>query len=142
MKSIVTSAELPATAERVWSVLEDLPNWKRWNRVIPGIQGRAEKGAKLTFWIHIGGVPPLYIAAKVTRCEPGKVLAWGGGVPGLVTGEHYFRLEPTEKGCRLSHGEDFWGALADRLFTRGLVSRVERSYASFNEQLREHLERG
>jgi hypothetical protein len=63
---------------------------------------RDSKGGTMTF------------EPKVLVADPGRELRWIGRlwIPGIVDGEHYFKIEPVGPGrVRLTQGERFSGAL-------------------------------
>lgn len=142
MTSVFTSLTIAAPPERVWSVLTDFAAYPQWNAVISKVRTDLHAGAGIRFRIKIEATPELRFAAKLTRCEPGRELAWRGGaplVPSLAWGEHYFRLEPEPGGTRFTHGEHFGGLLA--MVLRGKAhARVTRTYDSFNRALKARAE--
>ena len=82
----------------------------------------------------------LVIHPKVQVLDPGRELTWGGGVPGIFTGRHVFRLEPLPDGrTRLVHEESFRG-IAVPFAELGTIEegyeQVNRSVAARVEALR------
>ncbi|MCB9682094.1 MAG: SRPBCC domain-containing protein [Alphaproteobacteria bacterium] len=116
---VQTTAELPCTEAVAWAVLADLPAWPTWNPAVASLDGELALGARLRLGLRQGD-RTVTVGVRITRLEPGRVLAWVGGVPGLTTAEHTFALEPVAPGpadaaaaprCRFVHTEAFSGVL-------------------------------
>ncbi len=142
MTQVKTSITIAAPPERVWAVLTDFADYSRWNSIISRPRADLREGGKIRFRIKIEASPELGFTAKIVRCEPGRALAWRGGVPlvpALAWGEHYFELSPGAEGTRLTHGERFGGLLG--LLIRGPAhARVTRTYEAFNAALKARAE--
>lgn len=136
MRNIRTELEIDAPIEEVWAVLSDIESWESWNPVIPRIQASPRLGGGVRFEIHVPPGKPLKLAAKFLAWEENREMAWGGGLPGVVKGNHYFRLEPLNGDrCRIIHGEDFGGFVPLILLTRKRVANIEAAYSRMNEAL-------
>jgi len=139
---IRTYTDIAAPPEQVWAVLTDLEDYDRWNPVLRKMRGRCEPGATIRF-VVAGGPAPVPISAEIVVVEPARELRWVGPpqpwLRKLVSGSHWFRLEPTEHGTRLEHGETFRGAALPARwgrFERWLGAR----YDAVNEALRREVE--
>ena len=111
-----------------------------WNPVIRKIRGEPRVGAQVRFRIEIAGLPGLDLAAKVCLADPAGGFGWRGGVSGLFTGEHTMRISEIADGrTRLSHGEDFRGALSALALSRATLSKIRDSYARMNDALAKRL---
>ncbi len=140
MPHIRTALSIAAPPARVWSILADVRGWPRWTTIMRDCRGVARAGDPIAFRIAIPGLPVLPIQARVVRAEPERALAWRGGVPGVLVGEHALELEPEGQGTRLLHHERFEGVLA-RAMIAPVAGRIERAYATLNEELRVRVER-
>lgn len=140
MPHIRTEIVLSAPPARVFATLADFARWGEWNPVIPKIRATpaVERGAKVAFTIVIPGLPKLPIVARLVAFEPGRRLAWAGGLRPALHGEHYFELTPDGAGTRLVHGEDFTGAFA-RLMPGAIVNKITAAYDGANRALRDAL---
>lgn len=98
-----TSVDAPP--EVVWSVLADLPGWTLWNTVAPVAPAALAVGARWS--LQLRGGPRVRV--RVVVCDPGRALAWRGGVPGLLDVVHGFELVADGGGCRIVHHEEFRG---------------------------------
>jgi len=109
----------------VFSALVDFGSWSRW---MPALFRPARGPARALavadrIVVLLGGALPM--ALKVLRVAPHSELAWRGGVPGLLVGEHAFYLHDLGDGrTRVLSEERFSGLLAH---IPGVQSLVERS---------------
>jgi hypothetical protein len=74
----------------------------------------------------------------VTRCEPGRALAWRGYVPLLFDGTHFFDLAAEGGGTRLLHGEDQSG-LIPWTYRKLVQERFVPAYEALNSALEVRL---
>lgn len=136
MKTVKTHLDLDASAEEAWAVLSDMEGWSSWNPVIPRMKADPRLGGKVKFEIHVAPGKPMNLASKIVTWEENRGLAWGGGLPGVFTGRHYFELEPLEDGrCRITHGEDFRGLVPAIVLNEARLANIEAAYAKMNEAL-------
>ena len=109
-KSIHTQTEIDAPVDDVWEVLADTERYPEWNPYHVRVDGPLAEGAKLEVEVHKPNGNEVIIHPHVQVLRPGQELTWGGGVPGIFTGRHVFRLEPLPGGrTRLVHAERFSG---------------------------------
>src|SRR6266545_6685059 len=96
MYLIDTSIEIDAPPQRVWSLLMDFARYKRWNPSFPSIDGTPATGKSLDVVFEPADARTMRFRVSVLKCEPGRELRWRGSflIPGVLAGEHYFRLEP------------------------------------------------
>jgi len=71
--------------------------------------------------VLLGGALPMRL--RVVRVSPPSELAWRGGLPGLLVGEHAFYLEDLGSSTRVVSEERFTGLLAHTPIVQGLVER-------------------
>ncbi len=140
MKSVETSLVIDAPTDAVFAVLADLATWHTWNPVITQIRGELRVGAPVAFKIAVvERVPPLRLRAKLVEFEPGRALAWRGGLPAMLVGHHYFRTEARgESRCLVTHGESFTGIVSRGLPAR-LLARLTTAYDRLNVALRDEV---
>jgi len=142
MKVLKDEVKINATGERVWQILTDFDAYPQWNPFIRSIQGKAEKGARLTARIQPSGAMGMTFRPRVLRAEPGRELRWLGrlGVPCLFDGEHSFRIEPQETGVTFIQEESFRGLLVP-LLSRSLGRDTLRGFREMNQALKHRAER-
>lgn len=118
MRTIETTIDIDAPAAAVWAALTDLDRYAEWNPFVLRASGEVAVGARLTVSIQPVGGRAMTFRPTVTAADPGRRFAWLGrlwGVPGLFDGAHRFELEARGDGTRLTHAEDFRGALVPLL---------------------------
>lgn len=144
---IHTEIEINASAETVWKVLVNFPDYPSWNPVITKINGMPYVGDKISF--NLRAAPGIEI--PIPACEilvasaAVKELRWKGpAIPladQILAGEHYFMIQeisPTK--VRLVHGESFTGLVAGFLEPL-LKDRITQSYSEMNEALKSRCEK-
>ena len=135
-----------APAERVWQCFLAFDAYPAWNPFLLRVEGEPELGARLRVRFRPPGAPALNVSPRVVAFEPGRELAWRGGlpVPGIFDAEHSMRVEPL--GAKRAHfvqRERYSGLLAPLLagavaarvtrgFSAALKARVERSAGAGN----------
>lgn len=140
-RQLQSTIEIAAPAERVWAILTDFGAYPEWNPFIPSIEGDAREGAALNVRIAPPGGRAMTFKPRVTAAEQERLLRWLGrlGLPGLLDGEHSFRLDPAGAGrTRFVQSERFSGLLV-RFFAKTLA-QTERGFAQMNEALKRRAE--
>lgn len=142
MREVITSIEIRAKKEAVWSTLMDFPAYPEWNPFIKQIAGRVAVGHRLQvhMTLHKGHVS--VFSPIIDLVVPFGELSWSGHlwVPGLFDGEHRFVLESAGDGVtRFVQSERFSGLLA-ALWGWTLRSQVCAGFESMNQALRERVE--
>lgn len=127
-----------ASPEAVWDVLADFSAYRAWSPTFRLRGTSAEAGSRVTVVASVVPGPPLVLPALVLRSERGRVLSWGGRVPGLLRLAHTFELEPLGQGTRVRHEEVFDGPGVVPL--RLVEGRLQREYALMSERLRTRAE--
>ena len=145
MHEILTSIDIDASPERVWSVLAALREYDEWNPFMTRVKGTLSAGAPFSFIASVAGreVP---IRARMIRAEPMQELRWRGprssALGKIFSGEHYVKLDAVGEGkTRVTHGEHFSGALV-QLFWRRIRAAIEPAYTAMNEALKRRAEAG
>jgi len=129
---IVTSIDLPASPDAVWSILSDINAYPEWNPYHVAVDGELVLGEKLSVKIEKPNGKKVAIKPHVLELEPGRSLVWGGGPRGIFRGEHRFDLEVVSPGCtRLHHTEVFAGLFVS--FAE--LSAIEPGYRQMNSAL-------
>ncbi len=120
MFQIQHTVTIPRAPERIWAVIEDLPAWPKWSRVIPAArwltEGQWRRGARAAIAFRLR-TKRMTVHAEVVAVEPPRRLAWVAHGFGL-THRHRLTLEPEEHLTRVTATETFSGPL---LFVRRLT---------------------
>ncbi len=142
MIEVKAETEIDAPAEKVWSVLTDLPRFSSWNPFIRKAFGSMEVGGE----VHVRVKPSLPIRlpfhATVLYREDNRALRWRGEVLGwwLASGDHMFEIEPLPNGhVRFMQRERFGGILP-RLASKLLVREAQRGFDAMNEAIKQRAE--
>lgn len=106
MPQVARSVDVDAPAELVWALVSDLPRmgdyspentggrWVRGGGPVTGAvfrgTNRREYARRWVTW------------AYVTQADPGRVFEFRVGAGPVTTAVWSFRIEPTERGCRLT----------------------------------------
>lgn len=144
---IKTEIEINASAENVWKVLVNFPDYGSWNPVITKINGMPYVGEKISFNIKAapGIEVPIPLCEILVASAASKELRWRGpAIPiasDVLSGEHYFIVqEMSPNKVRFVHGEDFTGLAAAALKPL-LQQRLTDSYNEMNRALKARCER-
>jgi hypothetical protein len=138
---IDTGIGIAAPPQRVWDILTDFPRYALWNPWIVGVEGDLTPGAALHLKsVHVPGQPPTDgLVLLVSAAFP--EMRWEGGHPDreILKGDHLFRCEAAEGGCRFRHVENFTGMSAERL-VQDYGARMEANFHRFNRALKAFAE--
>lgn len=129
----IYETEISAPVDQVWALLIGFGDYPRWNTMI-SFKGEPEKGKTVPMKVDILG---RVITTPVTflRMDNNKELAWVGGLKGLFTGEHYFKLQKIDdERCLLIQGEKFRGLLLPVLWPV-LRKTLDKLYRQTNEDI-------
>ncbi|WUH96773.1 SRPBCC domain-containing protein [Spirillospora sp. NBC_00431] len=135
-----TSVEISASADEVYGIITDFDSFPQWNPFIVKAEGEPKKGARLHNVLRDSDGGTMKFSPKVLKAEPGRELRWIGRmwIPGIVDGEHYFRIEPAGNGrVRLTQGERFSGALVP---VAGGQLDMEDEFAAMNAAVKARAE--
>ncbi|GAA1000083.1 SRPBCC domain-containing protein [Nocardiopsis tropica] len=132
------SIEIAAPPEAVWPVLMDFDAYPDWNPMVRRIDGTPAVGNRLNEVQVVNNGSAMSFSPTVLAAEPAREFRWVGRVliPGLMDGEHYFRLEATATGTRLTQGERFRGVLVP---VAGAAIDVGDAFAESNAALRDRV---
>ncbi len=133
--SVHTEITIPAEPEIVWSVLTDADGYKEWNPVLVPIEGSLREGEKIKYQMTQPDGKQSEVVARVKKMVSLHELNQGGGIPGILTFNHKWLLEPVDGGTRVSQHEEYRGI--------GVwfwdESWVEPTYMKANEALKKRV---
>jgi hypothetical protein len=141
MKRITTTTDIAAPPERVWSILTDFAAHPQWNPFITAISGDLELGSRLSITVNPPGGKGMSFKPTLLAVLPNRELRWLGHflIPRLFDGEHYFLLDPTPAGTRLTLGENFSGLFVRMMGAKGFAN-IEQGFDAMNRALKERAE--
>jgi len=132
--TVHTEIIIPVPPDVVWSVLTDTSGYKEWNPVLIPVEGEGEMrgGRKLKYRMIQPNGNESIVGAKVVNMVNQQLLNQYGGIPGVLTFDHKWLLDPVDGGTRVVQHEDYRGI--------GVwfwdYSWVEPAYAQANEALK------
>ena len=141
MRTIETGTDIAAPRWRVWQVLTDVDRYPAWNPFVTSVDGVLREGGKLRVRIEPPGRRAVTFEPTVVALAQERELRWRGRllVPGLLDGEHAFRLEERAGGCRFRQTERFLGVLVP-LLGAGLLEATRRGLEAMNAALKARAE--
>ena len=142
-RSVDTEVEIRSPVATVWGLLTDFSRYGTWNPFIVRVDGAAMPGSRLAVTIRppVGGSMDFNLTLKEIKSQ--QEMIWTGRtlLPGLLDGEHYFRIERAKNGTVLfRQGERYSGALLYLAWPL-LKWSVTRSFTEMNGALRNRAER-
>jgi hypothetical protein len=135
-KTVTAETVVAARPATVWRVLSDARGFEHWNPVHVRVEGAFREGEVLKVHVKDGAGKVSAFDSTVRSVVPERELAQGGGVPGLLTFSHRFRLEAVAGGTRVVQRETFRGVGV--LFVD--LDWVEPGYRSVNAALKKRAE--
>lgn len=136
---VSTSVIIDASPEKVWSVLADIENWKKWTSFVASFVGDFSKGGriKVVFNTPDGQVP---FDRTLVIFEENRVFCWEGDAmwPGAKD-HHVFHLEAIENEKTLfTHADGFHGIKRTEQMTEA-EKQMEGLYILMNQDLKNYV---
>ena len=85
----------------VWAVLVDTSRYADWNPVVIAVDGNYAEGRTVTNTVRFPDGSDVEMAATVKTLIDREELRQTGGIPGLLTFDHRWLLEPVDGGTRV-----------------------------------------
>ncbi|MGC6366861.1 MAG: SRPBCC domain-containing protein [Candidatus Marinamargulisbacteria bacterium] len=133
-KTFHTEVTIPVQPEALWNALMDEAQYAKWNTVLVPIEGRIEEGKKLKYEMTDQNNKKSIIRIKVKRALVNQELNQVGGVPGILTFDHKYILEPTETGTKLIQHEidrGLWLLFWDSSWIEDAYIKTSKNLGSF-----------
>lgn len=134
-KTFHVETTIPAPPSAVWSVLADGAAYQDWNPVFIDVRGEYRDGGKVMNIVRQPNGETLEITATVSTVIADRELRQKGGIPGILTFDHQWLLEPIEGGTKVTQYEvdrGFWLWFWDS-------SWIVPSYTEASEALRRRV---
>ena len=139
MKSYEASTTIDARPEAIWAILTDAPAYSHWDSGLISLEGTVGLGEKLKVTSEVN--PKRAYPVKVTELEPGRRMAWKGGIPlGLMTGVRTFALAPEGGATRFTLREEFTGPMLPLVWRS--MPDMQPSFDKFVGGLKQRAEAG
>lgn len=142
MPILKTQIIIAATPQTVWSILDNLPAYPGWNRLVPDLTGLTIVGETVRGTLIQPNTPDIPLAPVLTRIVGARELRWltEAPEPGVFRAEHIFVLTPMADGStRLDHDEIFEGAAVAEVWD-GIAVNGRAAYEAFNRDLKARAE--
>ena len=143
MLEITTTIDIDAAPDRVWAQLTDFSAHAAWNPFITKLEGVARVGERLAITVQPPGGKAMSFKPIVLKANPNSELRWLGRfvLPGLVDGEHFFKIESIDGGrrSRFTQGERFTGLLVP-LLRRNLEGPTRQGFEAMNQVLKDRCQ--
>ncbi|MEM9602866.1 MAG: SRPBCC domain-containing protein [Pseudomonadota bacterium] len=97
--------DVAAPPEVVWQVLMDTAAYPEWNPVFIAVDGDYVEGASVVNTVRDPSVSETDMRAKVRTVSAAAELRQSGGMPGIITFDHRWLLEPIDGGTRIVQHE-------------------------------------
>ena len=135
-KTFHVEIDIPASPDAVWAVLADTEAYPQWNPVFVEVEGAYAEGETVLNRVRDPGGAILEITALVETFRPGVELRQSGGIPGILTFDHRWLLEPMDGGTRVVQHE------VDRGIGLWFVDTdwIEPAYSAANEALAQRVQ--
>lgn len=104
-KTFHVETVIAASPEEIWAVLVDTSAYPEWNPVFVEVDGTYALGATVENNVRDPDGKILAMTAEVRAFAPGRELRQYGGVPGVITFDHRWLLEPAAGGTRVVQHE-------------------------------------
>jgi hypothetical protein len=139
MKSYEASSTIAAPPDAIWAILTDAPGYSSWDSGVVRLEGSVAAGEKLKVTSEVN--PKRAYPVRVTRFEPGRAMAWTGGMPlGLMKGVRTFSLTPQDGATRFHLREEYTGPMLPLIWRS--MPDMQPSFEKFVTGLKARAERG
>lgn len=125
-----------ASAERIWSFINDLPSWKTWNPVETDVEGAIAFGGQISLTEAVPGLPERRVTARIGDWQPQAQLVWIEKRGWFFNVVRYYEIDSLgPENCILATGMIFTG-LRGELFQDKNRKLLKPAMASIGEALR------
>jgi hypothetical protein len=138
-QEVRAQVEIRAPAALVWKVLTEFPAYDIWNPYIYPVRGELHPGGLLDVTLHPDDGPLRYQPA-VLALQPGRLLSWGGRIPGgMFERVQTFTVEELRPDrVRVTSREHFKGLLLP--LYGGMPDNARRGLEAMTRALRDRAE--
>ena len=136
-KTVHAERVIPHSAGVIWAALMDTGRYGEWNPIFVSAEGLFEEGGTVRYQMKTPDGATTPVEPLVRRLASEQELNQFGGMRGVLTFDHTWRLEPVEGGTRVTQHEEYRGI--------GVwfwdPEWVEEAYGDALAALERHLER-
>ena len=143
-KSVQAEVYTDATPAEVWQALMDTASYGEWNPIFTAVRGRFREGGTMGLTMTLEGGSSSELETQVMVLETDRLLNQTAGIPGVLTANHSWIIEPTAQGTRVIQFETYRGigvwfydpSYVQVLYQQGLdalKTRLQSSPAALSE---------
>ncbi len=133
-KSVRAELVIPASPAAIWSVLMETSGYRDWNPIFVSAQGVFNEGGTISYQMKIGDSPAVGVEPTVRKLEVEREINQFGGLHGVLTYNHTWRLEPMGESTKVSQHEEYQGLYVwfwdprpvERAYTQALAALQTR----------------
>ncbi|MDE0692373.1 MAG: SRPBCC domain-containing protein [Gammaproteobacteria bacterium] len=133
-KSVQAERVIAGSPEAIWAVLTDTASYGEWNPIFVRATGRYEEEGTMRYQMKTVDGGTTKVDARVRRVTDEREINQFGGMRGVLTFNHTWRLEPTAGGTRVTQHEEyrgigvwFWNpAWVEEVYEEALVALEDR----------------
>jgi len=143
MSETHSHVDINVPAALVWAILADFRAYRRWNPLIRGILGHAERGRRIEVTLCSSSGRQLRSRPTIVFLREEREMKWldRWRVPGLFSSERRFQIEPLPQGgVRFHHDEQARGLLVSLLGLRRRL-RSQPGFDAMAHALKQRAER-
>lgn len=139
---IKTEIVINATTEKVWEIIINFDEYKKWNPFIKLIEGKVEKGKRITVRIEPPETGEMTFRPKIQSIINKKELSWLGYLllPGIFDGYHKFELVNNENGTTTFIQSEIFKGILVPLFRKQLNKNTKNGFIEMNKELKKLAE--
>ena len=108
-KSAHAERVIPHSAEAIWEVITDVDGYEHWNPILVRAEGKFEEGGTMRYQMRTADGSATPVESLVRRVVRGQEINQFGGMRGVLTFSHTWRLEPAAGGTRVIQHEEYGG---------------------------------
>lgn len=108
-KSVHSEVKLSSSPSEVWAVLTNTDDFPEWNSVFRVENGSLLEGETIVYKFQQDAQTAYSISTKVKELKTQEHINQAGGIPGVLTFDHHYMLEPIQDGTKLTVHETYRG---------------------------------
>lgn len=134
-KSVHTEIVINAEPEKVWHVLSSTDQYPDWNPTFIKADGRYVEGEKVKYRFKEDEDKEYDIESTVKKVEENKFLNQQGGMWGIITFDHQYKLEKVSEGTKLIQHEKYAGLYVPFWNPDGVEAVYERANVALKSRV-------
>ena len=135
--------EINASTNKVWKVVIDFDNYKKWNSQLSYLGGEVKANGTLHLKLAAEGAAPYEFKPNISYFEEEKRFAWLAktGMPRVFDGEHFFELKELGNNKTLViNREEYRGVLSMVFKQLPMMKNAPNGFKKMNTELKAYVE--